>query len=698
MYFIIKLSFLMSYTLFAADLVVIGDDESQALLSGSGQVIHVDEVRLNNMGDINSLLRKNVPGVNLFEEDGQGLFPNISFRGVNSTRSQRVTIMEDGILMAPAPYAAPAAYYSPYVARMSGVEALKGSSQVLYGPATTGGVLNYKSTPLEDRRKIYTKIVHGSFNETQTHSFYADKRGSLSFLIEVASRSTDGFKTIDNSDNVQSTHEDTGHTLVDPSIKLHYQWSDQHQFYVRLGHYKMKANETYLGLTDQDFEKKPYRRYSASRFDRIDTEQDRTLLRHIYSTDDLKINSSLYYNRFYRNWYKLQTINGNTPLGNDDDYFGLIGKDAADLNIRANQRSYESMGIEQSYQLWLDQHELQFGVRLHKDRVKRFQHQDLYKQNADGAIEEIIRGEPGSQADRSERAQALALYLQNNWYVNNQLTIVPGIRFENVNFTYFDQLGDAEEKKGALSFFNPALSARYQLSDQDNIFIGVYKGAALPSPADVVRDKDPLDEEYSYNFEMGYRKNSRVLQWESTLFYTQLRNLLALSSTASGVELSRSIGRANTYGVELKGAFDFGEFFSRRYSQVVYLNGTLSRSLIGGDYQNSSFLTGQKGNRLPYSPDFQMTLGQKLEFEKAGIDFWLTYVGKMYRTGENLIEDKVTGHSILSGSAFYRLSGTSRFIIQGQNLLNRNFMASRSPYGARPGRPLTVLAGLEATF
>ena len=121
---------------------VIGSQKQVFNLPGSGAYFGPDDLNTFKFKNVNQTLRQ-APGVYVRDEDGYGLFPNISIRGVDTNRSAKVTLMEDGILTAPAPYSAPSAYYSPTSGRMYAIEVLKGSSQIEYGPHTTGGVVNY---------------------------------------------------------------------------------------------------------------------------------------------------------------------------------------------------------------------------------------------------------------------------------------------------------------------------------------------------------------------------------------------------------------------------------------------------------------------------------------------------------------------------------------------------------------------------
>ena len=81
---------------------VIGSKEDVPVLEGVGSVLEASDLKPFFHTDVNDIL-KEVPGVYLRGEEGYGLFPNISLRGVDSHRSAKVTILEDGIPSSPSP-------------------------------------------------------------------------------------------------------------------------------------------------------------------------------------------------------------------------------------------------------------------------------------------------------------------------------------------------------------------------------------------------------------------------------------------------------------------------------------------------------------------------------------------------------------------------------------------------------------------
>ena len=99
-------------TIYSPAVTVTGGGEEGDSLSGSGTYIGSDTIKSNNYDNIDQVL-KTIPGVYSREENGYGIFPNISLRGVDPGRSQKLTIMEDGVLSQPAPYTDSSAYFNP---------------------------------------------------------------------------------------------------------------------------------------------------------------------------------------------------------------------------------------------------------------------------------------------------------------------------------------------------------------------------------------------------------------------------------------------------------------------------------------------------------------------------------------------------------------------------------------------------------
>ena len=207
--------------------------------------------------DIHRILAS-VPGVYFREEDGFGLRPNIGMRGVSSDRSKKVVLMEDGVLLGPAPYSAPAAYYFPLSTRMESIEIFKGPAIIPYGPNTLGGAINMFTAQIPQNQKAKIDLELGQDTFGKLHVVTGASTDQWGWLAEAVHLETDGFKKIDGGG-------DSG--FIRNDIMLKGRWNSEpgdelyHQVDVKLGYGDETSNETYLGLSMEDYLDKPFRRY-----------------------------------------------------------------------------------------------------------------------------------------------------------------------------------------------------------------------------------------------------------------------------------------------------------------------------------------------------------------------------------------------------------------------------------------------------
>ena len=217
--------------------------------TGSAYYISPEEIRKFGYTDINRML-KAVPGVNMYEEDGFGLRPNISLRGTKAERSERISIMEDGILAAPAPYSAPAAYYFPNAARMEAVEVVKGSRQVQYGPFTTGGAINMVSTPIPNTFSGTANLSYGSKNTFKSHTHIGNMWKHFGFMVEYLRYQSDGFKKYEDHPVKGFNRDDL---IAKVMVKTDKGTGVNHALELKFGYAGENSDETYVGLSEEDF-------------------------------------------------------------------------------------------------------------------------------------------------------------------------------------------------------------------------------------------------------------------------------------------------------------------------------------------------------------------------------------------------------------------------------------------------------------
>ncbi len=306
------------------EVIIVGGYQEASESTGSAHFLGPEELLKFNYSDIQDIIR-DVPGVSVQLEDGYGLRPNLSIRGTPTERSSRVTLLEDGVLIAPAPYSAPSAYYFPTAGRMHAFEVLKGPAAITQGPYTIGGALNMISTPIPRDMAGGLLVEGGGYSDRRLHAhagFTSD--AGVGLMFETHEWGSDGFQKIDHGGG------DTGLDIQDHTFKIRYAPpGSRHQLDFKYQVADQDSDQSYLGLTDADFRKDPYRRYGLSQLDNIQTQHDQHILRYRFkASESLAISVTAYNNEHERNWFKTEGLDlDGTDDGNSferDSWYNVI--------------------------------------------------------------------------------------------------------------------------------------------------------------------------------------------------------------------------------------------------------------------------------------------------------------------------------------------------------------------------------------
>ena len=691
---------------------------------GSIDLVSFSDLKRYNDTDVNRILAR-IPGVYVQEEDGFGLRPNIGMRGTGVERSSKINIMEDGIPISPAPYASPAAYYSPTAGRMHSLEARKGSSQIKYGPHSTGGAINYVSTPIPSNYKSNLNLLGGTNNAYTIKANIGKSIGSFGYLFEILHDENDGFKQLDFSNNK------TGYTKTDFMGKLRYKSNLLNLFpnaiELKFSSTNELSDETYLGLTEQDYSINPYRRYSSSQNDQMKADHTQfSLTNSIQFNKNSNVALVIYRNDFKRNWYKLSKVNGTSigsllSVGNlHKNYSYLSSKETENdaYQIKANNRKYYSQGIQIVSNLKpnISSHNLMIGLRIHEDQMDRFQKVDKYgMQNSILKLTTNGIWGVGSKNNRLDKATSSAFFIEDQFSFN-KFIITAGIRYESIELTRNDWKGDISlqnlswndpertldptQKTKNINILVPGAGFIYQLNSNVEILAGIHKGYSPPGPGK--DDSQDIKPEESINVETGFVIKDGLNKVKTVLFNNSYSNLLGDDTQFAGEGSydQFNAGKVNINGLE----FAINRIFKRGNLLVpIEFNYTYTSTEFLSTFESSFEAWGSvnKGDELPYLPKYQMFAEIGIIARDTRFYMKLNNVSQMRtKAGSGAIDDKSATQKLtqIDISGEYNLTSQSNLFFSIKNLTNSKAIVSRRPAGLRPTMPKTFSAGIRLNF
>ena len=689
--------------------------------TGSAYYISPEEIRKLGYTDINRML-KAVPGVNMYEEDGFGLRPNISLRGTKAERSERISIMEDGVLAAPAPYSAPAAYYFPNVARMEAIEVLKGSSQVQYGPFTTGGAINLVSAPIPNTFSGKADISYGSKNTFKSHATIGSSWKHFGYMVEYLRYQSDGFKRYEDYAAEGFKRNDIIAKMMVKTDKVR---GVNHALELKFGYAGENSDETYVGLSADDFRKTPFLRYAGSQMDKLKTDHRQWVATYLLTfSNKLKVTTNAYYNYFHRNWYKLNDVRAGitskekisvadvlidpeTNIRYFDILTGKTDREGEALLVRANNRTYRSRGIQTRAEYRFNVKEfffdLEFGLRYHADEEDRFQWDDSYSMKNKKMVL-FMEGIHGTNANRITSANALAGYLLAKLRYN-VWTITAGLRYEDIDLLKKDYTKEDLARSGKVRIETPnharvlipGIGVHYQLLPAASVFFGIHKGFAPPS-AELYQKP-----ESSVNMELGTRVSIGKFKAELIGFYNNYSNMLGSDLAASGG--SGTLEQFNVGEARVKGAEFLVQYQPLPHTCSLRLPLQLSYTYTDTEMRNSfeshSWGNVVRGDEIPYIFKHALNMQLGIEYKWFYANIGARYNSDMRTSpGQGVIaeREKVPANLILDASVNVLVNKYLTLSLNAINLTNRVYLTSRHPAGLRAGHPFGIYAGANVRF
>lgn len=418
---------------------VVGSD-TDAISRQTGAVVIIDRADIERLQPTsNEDVLRRIPGINVKTEEESAVVSNVGIRGLSSSQSKSL-ILEDGVPVAPGLFVGNDRYYNPRIQRMEGIEVLKGSSSLRYGPSTIGGVINYKTKTPEG---VAASARIGSWNTREA-------------VLEAGGRNPSG----DAFAGLVATHArsdgfmDKGYEMTDLMLKAGTALGENQSVGVKYSWYDNEANISYRGIFPGDY--RAGRTYNPAPDDYFLTDRRAFDVNHEWHlSDQTTLRTLAYWSETTRDYWRY-AVNSTASEA--------AGRWVYRDNLQGNNRRFERYGVES--RLSMDNNlfgvmgEAEFGLRLMKEELNDRTIAATRQQDRSGTL---------TKHD-VDTAESIAGYVQNRFVLSDRLAVTPGLRVESYKQAREQLLSNNDKVDSRNIEWLPGIGATYQLVPQAQLY------------------------------------------------------------------------------------------------------------------------------------------------------------------------------------------------------------------------------------
>jgi Fe(3+) dicitrate transport protein len=630
-----------------------------------------------------------VAGLNIWENDGGGLQLSIGGRGLDPNRTSNFNVRQNGYDISADALGYPESYYTPPLEGIGRIEIVRGAASLQYG-TQFGGLINFTmKEPVSDRKfELTARQTGGSFGFYNTFTSISGTTKKLSYYSFYQYKRGDGWRENSHFDN---------HNVY---TNVNYAFSENTRIGVDLTHTRYLAQQP-GGLTDEMFNDDP--RQSNRERNWFDVNWNMAAL-HL----DHKFNSSSEFNLRMFGLIASRYSLGFRPhrVANVDE------NEERDL-IKGN---FKNWGMEarflKRYEIVKKPSVLLLGSRYYSG----FNHsRQGFGSTAKDADFKFLNEDEDISYDYEFPNQNTAFFIENIFYLNDKLSITPGLRYEHINTTaegyygtiYKDLAGNViertrtdERRKNIRQFMLAGIGVSYKPTPHMEIYTNLsqnYKSITFNDMrvANPSSDVDPnLGDEKGYSFDLGLRTDQTVMfNYDVSFFFMnyndRIGDIIYYTENDQVKRRRSNVGQAIISGIEAYGEMDvFGLLrpHQDRWSLVGFANVAFIRS----NYKTSNS-PNVEGKKVEFIPDINLKSGIRLGYRNFKTSLQYTYMAEQFTDATNQVESDYSAviglipeYSILDLSMSYEFK---RYRVEGSinNLTDQMYYTRRATGYPGPG-------------
>jgi Fe(3+) dicitrate transport protein len=664
-----------------------------------------------------------VTGLNIYESDDAGLQLSVGGRGLDPNRTASFNTRQNGYDISADVLGYPESYYTPPAEALQQIQVVRGAASLQYG-TQFGGLLNFifKQPNREKKIEWTSRQTGGSFGLFTSFNSLSGTVGKFSYYTYFNYKRGDGFRPNSGFDSYNYfTH-------------LSYAFSEKTSLDIEFTYLNYLAQQA-GGLTDAQFYRDPTFSNRTRNWFKVDWRLLSAKLEHRFSA---QTNASL-------NIYGLDAAR--SAVGFRTNRVSQQDDPEAPRDLIAG--TFQNWGVEarliHRYKLRGKTAVALIGGKLYSADNTAIQGPGSASEEPDFELASTSFPYYANQSDFRFPNFNAALFGEHIIYLNDQLTITPGVRLEHIRTqsegTYRkidfdlaqnpirDQLFE-DNRSFNRNFALLGLGLSYKPSDALEVYGNwsqnyrsvTFSDIRVVNPSFQV---DPnITDESGFTADVGVRGTWKSIAYNFTayglLYNDRLGEVLRAETreTAEGemVETGRiirfrgNIGRALIYGLESLIEWKVLKS-SVSHSHNYQLNLFLNTALTDSRYLESE-TAGVTDNQVEFIPTINLKTGLRFHYDGFEASLQYTYLSDQYTDASNAEQDKrdnqsgITGaipaYNIVDYSMSYQFWKHFKLEAGVNNALNSSYFTRRATGypgpGIIPAAPRSWYLGLEMVF